>query len=116
MRHMETIYNWLLHNMGNEGRFLLILNVHRQPAETGSAGLAVMARTKDIELVSLLIEPGTEADSTDDTLTGQTLRDDFFVAGEEDVLAYLADGKRPDQAADGAKSGIRVRVFSAPEP
>ena len=111
---METLYNWLLHNTGNEGNHLTILNVHRQTDDDDAsiAQFAVMARTGDFEIVNLLIHPISETNlpaAETDELTGRTVKQTYYFADEDQVIAYLAEGQTNDATANS--SGISVLVF-----
>lgn len=111
---METLYNWLLYNMGNEGNYLTILNVQRQPSDTGIDRLDVMARTSEFETVNLLIQP-TDAPNTptDEPVQSdrRTLRASYHFTGDDQVITYLTEGRTNESAAGAEASGIRVSVL-----
>jgi len=108
---METIYEWLLHNMGNQGNAFTILNVHRQTGQADSAPLEVMARTHDYAVVTVLIQP-VEADSSDtDRLHDRPATQTINFASTEQLLDYLSTGNLPDAATNESASGFRVSVF-----
>lgn len=93
---METIYNWLLHNVGNEGNNFTILNVQRQTNTEGISALEIMARTKDFRRVNLLVEPIKKTnlpDSEAGELTDKVPDDNYTFADEDQVIAYLSEGK-----------------------
>ncbi|MGF7214165.1 hypothetical protein GGR92_000305 [Spirosoma lacussanchae] len=108
---METIYEWLLHNMGNQGNAFTILNVHRQTAQADSTPLEVMARTHDYAVVTVLIQP-VKADSSDaDRLHDRPATHTIHFASTEQLLDYLSTGNPPDAATNQSASGFRVSVF-----
>ncbi|GAB3566524.1 hypothetical protein GCM10027578_15570 [Spirosoma luteolum] len=107
---MESIYDWLLHNIGNEGNYLTILNTHRS-GDTLTQ-LDVMARTKAFQPVDLLITPAdAPAPATEKTELAH-----YTFAGPDDLIEWLATGSTPQteatpaltvsvlQPADGADS------------
>lgn len=106
---METIYDWLLHNTGNEGNYYTILN----PQRNGIDSLDVMARTKNFDVVNLLIR---NTQYTDLSATGSTEAPGRGQAGEynfgdeQQVINFLAEGKTPDSQTAGTGNGIHVLV------
>lgn len=109
---METLYNWLLLNTGNEGNYLTILNVQRQTDTDDSAiaRLAVMARTGDFEIINLIIQSANGVKPTDE-LAGRTPKDSYHFATEDQAVAYLAEGQTSESSADTGSSGIAVFVL-----
>lgn len=111
---MVMIYNWLLHNTGNEGNYLTILNVQRQTDGAAIARLDVMARTKDFGIVNLLIQPARQANASaaeSGELAGRAPKETYYFADENQVIAYLADGQTDESAAATDASGIYVAVL-----
>lgn len=106
---METIYDWLLHNTENAGNFYTILNTRRD----GSDSLEVMARSPDFTIVNLFIHDtkntdsaaGQSAESSD-----QTPGNSYVFSDEQQVIAYLAEGKTPESQPTDDDTGIRVLV------
>ena len=107
---METIYNWLLHNVGNEGNDFTILNVQRQTDTEGISTLEIMARTKDFKRVNLLVElikktnpPDSEAGELTDKAPGDT----YTFADEDQVIAFLSEGKTVESSQS---EGIQLSI------
>ncbi|GAB4020102.1 hypothetical protein GCM10028808_60130 [Spirosoma migulaei] len=108
---METIYDWLLHNIGNEGNYLTILNVQRQLANNELDGLDVMARTKDFKVINLFIQPTIKQDSVSDEGKGRTPKEDYFFGEPGQVITYLSEGKTIDLTADSASAHIHIGIL-----
>lgn len=112
---METIYNWLLHNTGNEANVFTILNVQRQTDTEGLSTLEIMARTKDFRRVNLLVEPIKKTNSPDseaDESTGQVPDNTYTFADEDQVIAYLAEG---ETGQSSISEGIHVSLTELPD-
>lgn len=108
---METIYNWLLHNIGNEANVFTILNVQRQTDTEGISTLEIMARTKDFRRVNLLVEPMKKTNSPDseaDESTDQVTDDTYTFADEDQVIAYLSEGETTQSSSKS--KGIHVSL------
>ncbi|SFC88901.1 hypothetical protein [Spirosoma endophyticum] len=108
---METIYNWLLHNIGNEANVFTILNVQRQTDTEGISTLEIMARTKDFRRVNLLVEPMKKTNSPDseaDESTDQVTDDTYTFADEDQVIAYLSEGETTQSSSK--PEGIHVSL------
>lgn len=111
---METIYEWLLHNMGNEGNFLTILNVQRPADGATGQGLDVLARTKDFEVVNLLVQLVNTTSQIEDEPTGRkgrAIRETCLFRDEEQAIAYFSTGKTPASPTDASASAIQVFVL-----
>jgi hypothetical protein len=109
---METIYNWLLHSVENEGNYLTILNIQRQTNMEGISKLEIMARTKDFRRVNLFVEPVKKTNSPDseaDELTDKVAGDNYTFADEDQVIAYLSEGKTTQSSSKS--EGIRVSIM-----
>jgi hypothetical protein len=110
---MEIIYDWLLHNMGNEANCFTILNVQRQLNDDKIALLDVMARTKDFKMVNVLIESDeqpTLSDGESKVFTNRTIQNKYAFSNEQAVIAYLSDGKITDSETQSA-TAIQVSVL-----
>ncbi len=108
---MNTTYDWLLHNVGNEANYLTILNVQRQTNEVGTSRIDVMARTKEFRVVKLSISPEDADNGTDHTLTNPTeesISASYLFGNEQSVITYLSEGQTTAAGETGA--GIRVIV------
>lgn len=106
---METIYDWLLHNTGNEGNYYTILNTQRN----GTDRLDVMARTGDFDVINLLIRNTKYTDSSTTNPTeasGRGRTDDYIFGDEQQVVIFLAEGKTSDSQTTGTGNGIRVSI------
>lgn len=99
---MESMYDWLLHNVGNEGNYLTILNVHRS-GDTLTQ-LDVMARTNAFQTVDLVITP-TDAPAP---ATEKTELARYAFAGPDELIEWLETGST--DLAD-ATSGLAVTVL-----
>lgn len=108
---METIYDWLLHNIGNEGNYLTILNVQRQLTSNELYGLDVMARTRNFEVINLLIQPTQKQNLPSDDLKGRVIREDHFFGAVDQAIAYLSEGKTVDLTADSSAAPIHIRIL-----
>ena len=107
---METIYNWLLHNVGNEGNDFTILNVQRQTDTEGISTLEIMARTQDFKRVNLLVEPLKKTnppDSEAGELTDKAPGDTYTFADEDQVIAFLSEGKTVESSQS---EGIQLSI------
>ncbi|GAB4044204.1 hypothetical protein [Spirosoma jeollabukense] len=112
---METIYNWLLHNTGNEANVFTILNVQRQTDTEGLSTLEIMARTKDFRRVNLLVEPIKKTPSPDseaDESTDQATDDTYTFADEDQVIAFLSEGESTHASQS---AGIHVSITELPD-
>ncbi|GAB3727676.1 hypothetical protein [Spirosoma lituiforme] len=109
---METIYNWLLQNMGNEGNAFTILNSRRTQRTEGGEYIQVMARLKDFSVVNLLV---TNAQLTEDEtarLTGGSDDiDQYTLASQQEVLDYLHTGERADVPSEVQEEALYLFVF-----
>lgn len=113
MNHpMETIYNWLLQNMGNEGNAYTILNCRRIQRVEGGEYIHVMARSEDFTVVNLIIVNTqlTEAEIT--TLTeGSDDVDSHMLGNPNDVLDYLRTGKLINAPASAQNDALYLLKF-----
>ncbi|QMW06766.1 hypothetical protein [Spirosoma foliorum] len=89
---MESIYDWLLHNIGNEGNYLTILNVERHQTEGDVDRLDVMARTQDFNVLNLLIEEGSLTNESS-AFKERVLKESFSISDTDQVITYLSTGK-----------------------
>lgn len=105
---MEIIYNWLLHNTGNEGNHFTILNAQRQAEDGKAADIEVMARTKGFEIINLVIKAGLPTERPID-LPNRTLKENHFFADDNQVVAYLTEGRTAN--AESAQQGVSVYIF-----
>ena len=103
---MEIIYNWLLHNTGNEGNFLTILNVQRQ-TDDETTTIEVMACTKEFEIVNLLIKVSSSTDQVIN-LPDTVLRESHFFANDNQVVAYLSAGETMNDEPSSQRLGVYV--------
>ncbi len=111
---MQTTYEWLLHNVGNEANYLTILNVHQQTNDVGVSRIDVMARTKDFKGINLVITPedtDNGAGRTQEGTAEESILASYLFSTEESVIAYLSAGQATD--TDTAGSGIRVLVLDS---
>lgn len=114
---METIYDWLLTNMGNahvrgnETHYLTILNVQRETDQAGMATLDIMARTDNFEMLNLVVCPADkDGSSTIEPagLKGRTFQNSHFFATDKQVIAFLLEGETPQSEVAARSSGFRV--------
>ncbi|QJW89498.1 hypothetical protein HNV11_08960 [Spirosoma taeanense] len=111
---MESIYNWLLQSMGNEGNWYTILNVYPETTPGESRYLDVMARTKDFEIVNFLIYSPKNGDGSGDEpdeLNGRTVLEKIIFADEHQVFDFIADNKRPGVENPQPQAGIEVLLL-----
>ena len=109
---MNTTYEWLLHNMGNEANYLTILNAHQQTNEVGISRIDVMARTKEFKVINLVICPEETNNGAGHTLadTGEgAISASYLFSNEQSVITYLSEGQVA--ATDTTGSGIRVLLL-----
>ena len=106
---METLYNWLLHNTENAGNYYTILNTHREGADY----LEVMARSSDFRIVNLSIHDTRNDHSSagqSEPFSKKPSAESYVFSHEQQVIAYLTDGKAPDPQNSDSATGIRVVV------
>ena len=108
---MDVLYNWLLHNTGNEGNFLTVLNVQRHTEDGVTADLRVMARNKDFTIVNLLIKRGSET-AQPAISQNETAQETHFFDSENQVITYLSEGKIAESIAKPVSDGVNVHVFT----
>ena len=97
---METLYDWLLHHMGNEANYFTILNVQRQTDAEYPASLEVMVRTKEFERLNLFIQSVVEANTPatgPEAVQDQPVKASYLFKDKDQVIAYLSGAKRPNQ-------------------
>ncbi|QIP14269.1 hypothetical protein G8759_17430 [Spirosoma aureum] len=105
---MESIYIWLLENTGNEGNYYTILNNRRENLSEQSAYLEIMARrSADFTVVNLLVFSGDLTDIPEKKHYEHPLEQCRF-GNEQQVIVYLATGKKPEIAASDDIAGIQV--------
>lgn len=118
---METIYDWLLKNMGNahvrenETHYVTILNVQRETNQAGIPTLDIMVRTDDFSVLNLLIHPAAAHDPSSpdpNDLKGRTFRDSYFLSDEQQVIVYLMEGEtvESERVATGS-AGFRLFIL-----
>ena len=109
---METIYNWLLQSMGNEGNAYTILNCRRTQRTEGGEYIQVMARSKDFSVVNMLIVNTQLTEAETATLTGGSDDvDRHTLAGSKEVLDYLHTGKLTDAPTSVQDDAIYLLLF-----
>ena len=113
MNHrMETIYNWLLQRMGNEGNAYTILNCRRTQRAEGGEYIQVMARLKDFSLVNLLIANAQLPEDETAKLTGGRI--DFVrhtLADQKKVLDFFHTGEVTDASTSTEDGAIHLLEF-----
>ncbi|GAB3805999.1 hypothetical protein GCM10028819_40450 [Spirosoma humi] len=109
---METIYNWLLQSMGNEGNTYTILNCQRTRRTEGGEHIQVMARLKDFSMVNLLIYDGSlTEDETTKLAGGSTAFERHTFSQPKEVLDFLHTGQIDDATTLTGDDAIQVLVF-----
>jgi hypothetical protein len=109
---METIYNWLLQSMGNEGNAYTILNCQHTKRTEGGDYIQVMARRKDFSIVNLLIHSGQLTEPEAIQLGGgNPAFEQHAFADSTGVLDYLHTGKTDDAPMSTDTNAVQVRVF-----
>lgn len=109
---METIYNWLLQSMGNEGNAYTILNCRRTQRTEGGEYIQVMARSKDFSIVNLLIVNTQLPEGETTALTGSSDDvDRHTLAGPKEVLDYLHTGELTDAPVLAQDDAIYLLLF-----
>lgn len=109
---METIYNWLLQSMGNEGNTYTILNCQRTKRTEGGEYIQVMARLKDFSMVNLLIYNGSLTEDETIKLAGGSTAFERHTFGQStEVLDFLHTGQTSDATTLTADDAVQVLVF-----
>lgn len=109
---METIYNWLLQSMGNEGNAYTILNCQRTKRTEGGEYIQVMARLKDFSIVNLLIHDGQITEPEAIKLGGGNPEfEQHTFAGPNEVLDFLHTGQPSGEPSTAEDSAVQVLVF-----
>ena len=109
---METIYNWLLQSMGNEGNRYTILNCQRTKRTEGGDYIQVMARLKDFSIVNLLIHDGQLPESEAVKLGGGNPEfEQHTFASPTEVLDYLHTGETANAPTSAEDNPVQVLVF-----
>ena len=109
---METIYNWLLQSMGNEGNAYTILNCQRTNRPEGGEFIQVMARLKDFSIVNLLIHGGQLTEPEVIKLGGGSHSfEQHTFAGQQEVLDFLHTGQPTDAPPLTENGAVQVLVF-----
>ena len=106
---MNTTYEWLLHNVGNEANYLTILNVQHQTNEVGISRIDVMARTKEFRVTNLVISPEDTDNGAGHTLADtaeESISASYLFSDEQSVITYLSEGQTTATGTTG--SGFRV--------
>ncbi|MFD2933878.1 hypothetical protein [Spirosoma flavum] len=103
---METIYNWLLHNTGNEGNYYTILNSQRNTRPEGANHLSVMVRTTDFKVMDLFIYTG----QMDGASGVNTQQESLTFVTEQQVIDYLSTGKITEALSPTDSDTIRVLI------
>ncbi|MFD2571500.1 hypothetical protein ACFSUS_12700 [Spirosoma soli] len=111
---METIYEWLLHNTGNEGSHVTILNVKRttEPGTEELTHLDIRGRTKDFTIVNVAVYPVETANSPDTEPSGlkdEMLKESYFFRNDQQVIDFLCEGRVDQAQTDGP--GVRLVVI-----
>ena len=102
---MQTIYDWLLYNTGNEGNYYTILNSQRTTTPEGTDSLTIMARLSDFTSKNLHIHAGqVQAQSLVNTQPERLL-----FSNEQQVIHYLATGQTADSRVP--TDGVVLQVF-----
>ncbi len=110
---METIYNWLLHNTGNEGNYYTILNSQHTTMPEGTDYLSVMARLADFKVKDLLIYAGQKGEyptAKPDWLAGKVQPESLTFGNPQEVIDYLSTGKTAEPVAPANAENIQVLV------
>ncbi|GAB3786011.1 hypothetical protein GCM10028818_48640 [Spirosoma horti] len=109
---METIYNWLLQSMGNEGNAYTILNCQRTNRTQGGESIQVMARLKDFSIVNLLIHGGQLTEQEAIKLGRENPGfEQYTFAGQHAVLDFLHTGQPADAPPSAENKAVQVLVF-----
>ncbi|AKD56315.1 hypothetical protein [Spirosoma radiotolerans] len=109
---METIYNWLLQSMGNEGNAYTILNCQRTKRTEGGDYIQVMARLKDFSIVNLLIHSGQLTEPEANRLGGgNPAFEQHTFADSTGVLDFLHTGETDDVPTSTDNNAVQVLVF-----
>ncbi|RYF48274.1 MAG: hypothetical protein EOO39_47200 [Cytophagaceae bacterium] len=109
---METIYNWLLQSMGNEGNTYTILNCQRTKRTEGGEYIQVMARLKDFSMVNLLIYTGSlNEDETIKLTGGSTAFERHRFGQSNEVLDFLHTGQAVEATTPPDDDAVQVLVF-----
>lgn len=105
---METLYDWLLYNTGNAANYYTILNTQRDQA----GNLDVMIRSSDFKVLNLFIydSQGTVSQDRLHEFPGEALKDQYLFSDEQQVIAYLSEGKMPESKQNDTGTGIQVFV------
>ncbi|GAB4025657.1 hypothetical protein [Spirosoma koreense] len=105
---METLYDWLLHNTGNAGNYYTILNTKHDT----SGWLEIMARTTDFRIVNLFVQDLQTSGSADQKPGSlpTDLSAQYTFSDEQQVIAYLAEGKTPDAQGAESQGGLHLLV------
>jgi hypothetical protein len=110
---METIYNWLLKSMGNEGNFYTILNCQRGNMPEGPDYLRIMVRSKDFKVMNLVVytgQPNEFPDLEPDQLSANAEPQRLTFSNQQQVLDYLATGETPEPPSPTDAGVIQVLV------
>ncbi|GAB2539315.1 hypothetical protein [Spirosoma aerophilum] len=110
---MKTIYEWLLHNIGNEANFYTILNCQRSEASELDEYIRVMARTKEFKVLNMVLGGQSKVDSLENISglsSGEAHSQPVELADEQAVIHYLATGEVKNGSAGNTASGIRLWV------
>ena len=104
---MQTIYDWLLYNTGNEGNYYTILNSQRTTTPEGTDSLTIMARLSDFTSKNLHIHAG----QIKAHVSGSTQPERLLFSNEQQVIHYLATGQTADSQVptDGEVLQVIVR-------
>jgi hypothetical protein len=107
---MESIYIWLLENTGNEGNYYTILNTRRGNPSKQSAYLEIMARrSADFTIVNLLVFSSNLTDLPEKKRYEHPI-EQYRFDNEQQVIDYLATGKKPEMSASEETTGIQVLI------